>query len=289
MDSARAIKNIHKELTTYITENDIKALILGVSGGLDSALCAVLAQPVCNFMGVPLIGRSYPIISNKDDEKKRARDVGKVFCTEFEENDLSKELSDLTVMLLGMTHDQKIRAGNVKARLRMIHLYDLAAKHRGMVLSTDNWTEFCLGFFTIYGDQGDYGMIKELWKTEVYDLTQFIAVCTPDTLKRDILLDCVQAVPTDGLGITDSDLDQIGAKDYEEVDKVLKIWMQDKETVDSYCRKSIGTHISKMHVAYTEFKKMRETYANHPVVLRHERTHFKRNHPHSIPRKTIFI
>ena len=97
--------------------------------------------------------------------------------------------------------DDRIRAGNIKARLRMTYLYDKANKYNGMVLSTDNLTERNLGFWTLNGDVGDFGFLQELWKTEVYGLSKSIGT--------ESVMACVNAIPTVGLGITDSDIDQL--------------------------------------------------------------------------------
>lgn len=58
-----------------------------------------------------------------------------------------------------------IADGNIQARLRMIYLYNLASIHKGLVMSTDNQTEYQLGFWTIHGDVGDFDPIQDLWKT----------------------------------------------------------------------------------------------------------------------------
>ena len=138
--------------------------------------------------------------------------------------------------------------------MRMIHLYDTAQANNGMVLSTDNLTEYYLGFWTICGDVGDYGMIQELWKTEVYELARYLCT-TLDGYAKDALQECIDALPTDGLGISNSDLDQIGAKSYDEVDTILKA--------------VIDGHTVKL---------------NNPVIERYNRTHYKREIPISIPR-----
>lgn len=57
-----------------------------------------------------------------------------------------------------------------QARCRMMYLYDIASRHKGLVMSTDNQTEYQLGFWTIHGDVGDFDPIQDLWKTEVYEL-----------------------------------------------------------------------------------------------------------------------
>jgi NAD+ synthetase len=124
-----------------------------------------------------------------------------------------------------MTFNDRIRLGNVKARLRMIHLYDLAKAYGGIVIGTDNYTEQVLGFSTIGGDAlFDYCPIQKLWKTEVYELAYYYK-------KREIemgnwaavhaLDESLEIKPQAGLGITASDMDEIGAPDYFAVDDVL--------------------------------------------------------------------
>ncbi len=262
-----SVANIRNELKNYLENFKLKSLILGVSGGIDSALCAALARPVCDELGIPLICRSITIVSNKPDEIDRAKRIGIYFGTDFKEIDLSESFFALQKMMVENLETEnkteipyKLRMGNLKARMRMIYLYELASKHKGMVLSTDNFTELLLGFWTLHGDVGDYGMIQQLWKTEVYEMSRFVASKLTDKNASQALLDCVNATPTDGLGITNSDLDQIGANSYEEVDLIL--------------RKVI-------------YNTLEETLKTHPVVLRNRNSSFKRNNPFNIPREKI--
>ena len=125
----------------------------------------------------------------------------------------------------------KFRMGNIKARMRMIYLYNLAARTGGIVISNDNLTEFNLGFWTICGDVGDFAPIIGLWKTEVYQLAEYM-VTYLDEYKSANLLSCITANATDGLGISSTDLDQIlpdwrdrhqsTKGGYEEVDDIFK-------------------------------------------------------------------
>lgn len=143
-------------------------------------------------------------------------------------------LSDLEE-LAGRT---PIANGNIQARCRMIHLYDIASIRKGLVMSTDNQTEYQLGFWTIHGDVGDFDPIQDLWKTEVYGLANYLQdhykSKALEALRNDYKETCdnykamscaiynsCKLVPTDGLGISNSDLDQIGAKDYATVDDIL--------------------------------------------------------------------
>lgn len=301
LDYGIIAKNIRDNLETYIQENQIKSLVIGVSGGIDSALCCALAKPVCDKLEIPLIGRSIAIETNKQDEIDRANAIGEGFCTEFKHVDLTAFYKSSCMALMDIESkkedlndiDFKIRCGNVKARIRMIRLFDLARKTRGMVLSTDNLTEYFLGFWTLHGDVGNYGMIQNLWKTEVYELTGYILqnelqngkkYCNDNGKKFDALNDTKLAIPTDGLGISGSDLEQICAKTYQEVDEILKSWLcKDR---DSFYYDEIFYYENRSK-NYEEFEKYRKTLEHVPIILRHRATHFKRNDPFNIRRNDI--
>jgi len=266
-DYQPVVDNIRAIIKKYIVESKLQSLIIGVSGGIDSALCAVLAKPVCDELHIPLIGRSITIETNKPEEISRSINVGNHFTHNFKEIDLTQQFQILALMIPEdaktadkTQHDYKIRMGNLKARTRMLYLYDLAAANKGMVLTTDNYTELLLGFWTLHGDVGDYGMIQTLWKTEVYEMSRFLAKLMENQQAAQALLDCVEAVPTDGLGITNSDLDQIGAATYFEVDTILMKYLQNNND---------------------------ETIKNHKVIQRHLNSEFKRNNPYYIPRNQI--
>ena len=68
MDWKKLLKDIRQQLQSYIKQNKIQSLVLGVSGGIDSALVAAIVSPICYRMQIPLIGRSLPHTSNKKDE-----------------------------------------------------------------------------------------------------------------------------------------------------------------------------------------------------------------------------
>lgn len=125
-----------------------------------------------------------------------------------------------------------------QARCRMMYLYDIASRHKGLVMSTDNQTEYQLGFWTIHGDVGDFDPIQDLWKTEVYRLANYMRdryrskalealhndykeTCDKYRAMSYAVYSSCKLIPTDGLGISNSDLEQIGAKDYDTVDDIL--------------------------------------------------------------------
>jgi len=288
IDYKSAVKNIRSELKSYLIKGNLQSLVLGVSGGIDSTLCALLAKPVCDELEIPLFGRSLPASSNSEGENSRAKLVGKYFCTNFKEVNINPEYTSLYNLAIdNFTNDSEgiedekeaILKGNIKARIRMILLYDLAGASNGMVLSTDNYTEYLLGFWTLHGDVGDYGMIQNLWKTEVYEMAEWIRDNELKFLdEKNIVTKVIEADATDGLGISNTDLDQItpgwagSSRDgYAEVDKNLRGFNM----------------LLKDAVKTPNVIKAMKKLSDKPSIQRQLRTEFKRLNPVNIPRKNI--
>lgn len=229
-----------EETAKYILRNNLKAMVLGISGGIDSTVVAAICHEVSKQTGIPLIGRSLPI-KNKSDEFDVSKLVGEAFCDDFgvvncetmyyEFRGFAEESERILRSTPSDSSDsyyrlEAIQCGNIQARLRMTYLYNLASIHKGLVMSTDNQTEYQLGFWTIHGDVGDFDPIQGLWKTEVYGLAEwlkdFYFTDGDDVHKAVAIKESMALTPTDGLGISNSDLDQIGAKSYYDVDRVLQ-------------------------------------------------------------------
>lgn len=245
----RVFNILVKETSNYITRNRLNAMVLGISGGIDSTVVAAICHEVSKQTGIPLIGRSLPI-KNKENEFDVSKLVGEAFCNDFKVVNLTDGYLAVYNSIIGgeenliscgddaeSKYQTPIANGNIQARLRMIYLYNLASIHKGLVMSTDNQTEYQLGFWTIHGDVGDFDPIQGLWKTEVYELAKWlIGYYYECGIKKEVdadgarkICDMCEAIkksmsltPTDGLGISNSDLDQIGAKSYYDVDRVLQ-------------------------------------------------------------------
>lgn len=222
--------NIVEDLRQYVIKNKLRSMVLGISGGIDSTVCAAICHEVSKKTGVPLIGRSLTI-KNKEDETSTAKLVGEAFCNEFEDFKLIGLFNYVSDTLRFFEQDcfkdkwtNPIADGNIQARLRMIYLYHLAGITNGFVIDSDNKTENLLGFWTICGDVGDYKPIGKLWKTEVYELAKYLEgkYKYNSDMKVVAVTKSIGLTPTDGLGISNSDLEQIGANSYEEVDEILK-------------------------------------------------------------------
>lgn len=222
--------NIVEDLRQYVIKNKLKSMVLGISGGIDSTVCAAICHEVSKKTGVPLIGRSLTI-KNKKDEVDTSILVGKAFCNDFKERyingmfvDIESDLRCFETKYYKEKLTYPIADGNIQARLRMIYLYHLAGITNGFVIDSDNKTENLLGFWTICGDVGDYKPIGKLWKTEVYELAKYLEEKYKynSDMKVVAVTKSIGLTPTDGLGISNSDLEQIGANSYEEVDEILQ-------------------------------------------------------------------
>lgn len=212
-------------LASYIERNRLQSLVLGISGGIDSTVVAAIASEACKKTGAKLIGRSLPAHTNNPEEINTATLVGQAFCDDFKEVAIERiyaKVADEFELNEGKMNT--LQLGNIKARLRMMYLYNLASIHRGCVLDTDNRTEHELGFWTIHGDVGDLncGLIH-LWKTEVYELADYLLEKQNQSDKYQALLASIKLTPTDGNGVmSGGDCAQFGLDNYNQVDDVLK-------------------------------------------------------------------
>lgn len=208
-----------KNLENYRVQTGKDVVVLGMSGGVDSAVTAALFKRA----GWRVIGYALPI-HQEPTETERGIEACVALGIEHHVIDLSTLYDETVAQLiangdtnLGDPNDYaaKIRRGNVRARLRMVTLYNMANLHNGIVASTDNWSELAAGFWTIHGDVGDLSPIQGMNKSwEVPYIAKIIGV--PESTYR--------ATPTDGLGIDAGDEAQLGATYLEWDIMVYSIW-----------------------------------------------------------------
>lgn len=200
-----ALEDIGQKLVTalqrYRVNSKLSTAVIGISGGVDSALTAALFKAA----GWTVQGVTLPIHQN-EEETERGIDTCHALGIEHKHIDLTKTYDEL---LKNFTkHDktlgdpeETLRRGNLRVRLRMMTLYNQASAARGLVASTDNFSELAAGFWTLHGDVGDVAPIQSLSKSwEVPKLADLYGV--PEHT--------VFANPTDGLGISNGDEDQFG-------------------------------------------------------------------------------
>lgn len=287
------VDNSINYLTNYIVNNNLKSLVLGISGGIDSTVTAAIASEACKKTGIKLIGRSLPAHTNNPEEINTAILVGEAFCDDFKEVAIEKMYARVADEIeLNEGKINFLQLGNIKARLRMIYLYNLASIHRGCVLDTDNRTEHELGFFTIHGDVGDLncGLIH-LWKTEVYEVAEFLAdmyytmaernellqkAGKTYRMKADAISESIELTPTDGNGVmSGGDCAQFGLDNYNQVDDVLKTMYFPEDGMDNIKYKK-------------EYIRLIDVYNEQgvdKVMTLHQNSGFKREHLPIFPTK----
>jgi NAD+ synthetase len=303
-------------LTNYVKEYNLEALVLGISGGIDSTVCAAICHEVTKRVPVKFIGRSLPTKFNKEGETTTADLVGKAFCTDYRVfnintiyNNYIKDIIHKESGHINYTIDSDgnisevkddflspIAKGNIQARLRMIYLYNLASLFGGLVMDTDNLTENNLGYFTIHGDVGDFNPIGCLWKTEVFKLAEYLFETYKNSdytylSKAEAVWASLQLKPTAGLGITDNDLEELGAESYEQVDYILQEIVAWKWLSLEY-RKDKYNSIAEMQEAFLEEQVMLDMPIKVIVNItkRHFKSEFKRKQlPIKIDRNDIRI
>jgi NAD+ synthase len=206
MKKKQTVDHIVKWLRDYCETNNMKGFVIGVSGGIDSALTSTL----CAMTEKPTLLVEMPI-HQAPSHVSRAQQHIAFLENRFENvTSLRVELTttfDTLVQALPPSANEylyHLSLANTRARLRMTTLFYLAGTHRHLVAGTGNKIEdFGVGFFTKYGDGGvDLSPIADLTKSEVYLLAESLGV------NEEIL----NAAPTDGLfGDDRSDEDQLGA------------------------------------------------------------------------------
>ena len=216
-----SVKNrISDWLFNYATNAKQKGYIIGVSGGIDSAVCSTL----CAMTGLPLIVVRMSIHQAADQADRGAKHIEWLKANFPNVKSLDIDLTeayDKEIELLTKAgafseiskDDYLLACGNTRSRLRMVTLYGIGGAHKLLVCGTGNKIEdYGVGFFTKFGDGGiDVSPIGELMKSEVYALGKELGV----------IEEILNARPTDGLwddGRTDED--QIGAT-YDELEWAL--------------------------------------------------------------------
>ncbi|WP_027121124.1 NAD(+) synthase [Mycoplasma leonicaptivi] len=196
------IKKVQNFLKTYLKKSNKKGFIVGISGGIDSALVYAIAKSVApkDTYGVVM-----PIIEMTDNDLSDIKSLEDKFNDKFILKDLTKVfdtfVSDLDVK-------DKLAVANIKPRLRMTTLYALAQEKYLLVLGTDNADEVFIGYFTKFGDGGaDLLPIANFTKGEVRFLAQLMQV--PDSI--------INKKPSAGLWEGQTDEQELGFT-YQDLD-----------------------------------------------------------------------
>jgi NAD+ synthase len=214
-------------LSDEVRKTGIQNVVLGLSGGIDSAVVALLAQRVFkdNLLCVKMPSQ-YSSQSSLDDADE--------LCRDFNINAITVSIEPMLRAYEELNPDMdNLRRGNFSARLRMSTIFDISAKQRALVLGTSNKSELMLGYGTLYGDLSSaLNPIGDLYKSEVYELAEYLGVTKSIITKA----------PSADLWSGQSDEADLGYT-YAELDKVLKLYVEDRlskeEMADMGCDKDL--------------------------------------------------
>lgn len=208
MKSSLVIEHIVKWILNYSKQSNTDGFVLGISGGIDSAVTSTLAAKT----GLKVLCLEMPIYQEKK-QVNRAKKHIKWLTKNFNNvSSLEFELTEVFKKFKSKLNDEcnELALANTRSRLRMTTLYYFAQHFNLLVLGTGNKVEdFGIGFFTKYGDGGvDLSPIADLLKSEVKELAKHMQIQS----------DIIDAPPTDGLWDNNrTDEDQIGAS-YNELE-----------------------------------------------------------------------
>jgi len=189
--------------------------VLGLSGGVDSALSCFLAAEALG--GENVLALLLPYRTSSPDSAEHARQV-------IEITGVSSKTVDITPMVEPYLEQDpqmsNVRRGNVMARMRMIVIYDHSVVWNGLAIGTSNRTELMLGYGTIFGDMAcAVNPIGDLYKTQVRQMARAMGV--PEVI--------VQKPPSADLWVGQTDEDELGFT-YAEVDKLLYLLLDERYT-----------------------------------------------------------
>lgn len=201
-----------KFLRDEVEKTGLKRVTVGLSGGLDSAIVAILCkQAFGDHMSCVLMPSQFSSKSSIDDAKK--------LCEKF---DISYEIVDISPMInayIDNMNDDKLRIGNYSARVRMSVLYDISSRDSSIIVGTSNKSELLLGYGTIFGDIAcAINPIGQMYKSDEYAFGQYLGVIDEILTKK----------PSADLWEGQTDEDELGYT-YKQMDDVLKLMVDRKK------------------------------------------------------------
>ena len=215
------LKEVHNELVEFLRENFKKAgfskAVLGLSGGIDSALVAYLLRDALGKENVLAIMMPYK--SSNPDSLNHAKLV-------VEDLKINAKTIEITNMIDAYFKNEKdassLRMGNKMARERMSILFDYSSKENALVVGTSNMTEIYLGYSTQFGDSAcALNPIGDLYKTNIWDLSRYLKI--PNEL--------IEKKPSADLWEGQTDEQEMGLT-YKEADQVLYRMLEENKTVE---------------------------------------------------------
>lgn len=217
-------------LDNEVRKTGLNRAVLGLSGGLDSAIVAVLAHRVFqNDLLCVKMPSQYSSVGSLDDADE--------LCLKFGINSVTASIAPMLEIYEELNPNMsKLRKGNISSRLRMTILFDISARESALVLGTSNKSELMLGYGTLYGDLSSaINPIGDLYKSEAYELAEYLGV--PKSI--------INKLPSADLWDGQSDEDDLGYT-YAQIDKVLKLYVEDRISKEDILKQGYDENMLNM-------------------------------------------
>lgn len=224
---------LQRFIDNEVRKTGLNKVVIGLSGGLDSAVVAVLAHNTFkeDLLCVKMPSH-YSSQSSLDDADELCRDFGMNVITASIEPML-KAYEELNPEM------DNLRKGNFSSRMRMSTLFDISAKENALVLGTSNKSELMLGYGTLYGDLSSaINPIGDLYKSEVYELARSLNV------SKSI----IEKAPSADLWDGQSDEEDLGYT-YAQLDEALKLYVEDRLSKEEMLKKGIDEKMLGMIIS----------------------------------------
>jgi len=216
-------------LKDELSKTGLKKVTVGISGGLDSAVVAVLCKEA---FGDNMSGVLMPSQYSSDDSAKDAIELCERFNISYE----TVEIAPMVKAYSPNMNGDKLRIGNYSARVRMSVLYDISARDSSLVVGTSNKSEILLGYGTIFGDVAcAINPVGEMYKSDEFEFAKFLNVTDAIINKK----------PSADLWEGQSDEDDLGYT-YKQMDDALKEIVDNKLSKDEAVQKGFESKLIDM-------------------------------------------
>lgn len=233
-------KKINNFLSSQLDEIGLNGFVIGISGGIDSAVTATLAVKAAGPENVT--GLITPGASSKKENMEDAKHLADELGIEYYKIDI-EPVVDAVQSQTPYEVDQ-VSTGNIRARTRMIYEYMAANEEDKMVLGTGNRTELLIGYFTKHGDgAADLLPIADLYKTQVKRLAEHLGIDQK----------FIQKPPTAGLWEEQTDEDELGAS-YDIIDTILRKLLDENKGVEEAAQ--------DLEIEESEVRRFKQMYEN---------------------------
>ena len=258
----RLYKALVLGLRDYVNNNKFPGVVLGLSGGIDSALVAAVATDAFGHELVQAIMLPSPYTGKESlSDAKEAAELLNINYSNLKISDAMKIIENILGDFKGPSFSPGITEENIQSRLRGLLLMALSNRYGYMVLATGNKSEYAVGYSTLYGDMcGGYAPIKDVWKTDVFKLCDWRNKNYSDLFKgpkgKVIPENIIKKAPTAELRENQKDTDSL--PEYEVLDEILKGLVEQEISVEKIASKGFDKKVvekTAQLLAKSEYKR----------------------------------